>query len=757
MERTQPALKLSFSTKVLVPLVLIMVLILVLTVWLVNRRITGQFQTDAARSLETADSLFRSAEELHAKNLLLRFRDLPNEPRYKGAFQGKHQRSLRDAINDLPADQNVDLALFSSSKADLQASAQRDPRIPLEEFQASSAAAFKQAIAGEAKADTIRVGNRLFDIVSIPIIGSSGIPIFSSSSGAPTGVLTVGSEIGDAVAHELSLVTHGQIVLLANGHVVASTVPGLELRDQLARLFSESTHGGSRGTSPRQALLGEEHYFCAAGKFSSLNGDAGLGYLLLSSYEQPLRAFHRTQQMVLLVSGLGILLGTGIVGLLARKLTEPLRQLQISAEAVGRGDFSCHVAIASNDECGELARAFNQMTDNVKRSREELERTVTTLKTTQAQLIQSEKLSGVGEFVAGVAHELNNPLTSVMGFSELLVQLPGHPQQNRYLGLIHKSAQRCQKIVQSLLSFARRHPPERKPSNVNALIEGAVDFMQYQLRTSNIQIVTQLDPNLPCAMLDGHQLEQVFLSIINNARQAIEAKGNKGRVLITTECVSTRMRIVFQDDGPGIPEEHLPKLFDPFFTTKEIGKGTGLGLSLCYGVVTEHGGTIQVRSKVGEGAAFVIELPLITATEVKPEKLRVLDPQLPDREEGLGKKVLVIDDEEPILEMVRSELTQHGYQVDVAQDGEAALRHLNETQYDLALCDWKMPGLNGGDVYERLRASNPELCKRFVFMTGDVISDGVQKFLSNRKKACLSKPFSLAEFRTAITQVLTTH
>jgi len=754
MELNRPTLKVSISTKVLVPVVSIMVLFLVLTVWSLNRRITKQFQAEAARSLETADSVFHSSENLHAKNLLLRFSNLPNDPRYKAAFQSKHLQTVRDAIKDLPTEQGVDVALFASSKADLQASAQKDPRIPLADFQISSSAAAKQALTGSPKTDTIRVGDKLFDVVSVPVFGGSGLPIFGRSSDAPIGILTIGSEISDAVARELSLITHSQIVLLANGHVVASTVPGKELREQFARLFSEATQEASPRGGPRQVLLGEEHYFCAAGKFSSLNGDAGLGYLLLSSYELPLQAFHSTQRTVLLVSGLGILLGSVIVGLLVRKVTEPLRQLQAGADAVGIGDFSHQVNIHSHDECGELARAFNRMTENLKRSREELERTVTTLKTTQAQLIQSEKLSGLGEFVAGVAHELNNPLTSVMGFSEMLVMAPGHPKQERYLDLILKSAQRCQKIVQSLLTFARLHPPERRLSNINTLIEGAVEFMQYQFRTSNIEIVTRLDPSLPEAMLDGHQMQQVFLNILNNARQAIEAKGGRGRVLISTQSLPPRMRIVFEDDGPGIAEEHLPKLFDPFFTTKEIGKGTGLGLSLCYGVVSEHGGSIQVRSQVGQGAAFVIDLPLITGSDNRPLKSARIAPQPFAAKEGSGKRVLVIDDEEPILEMIRNELLQHGYQVDVVQNGEEALRRMSETQYDVALCDWKMPGLSGGDIYERVQFSNPALCQRFVFITGDVVSDRVQKFFKERPNTCLLKPFSLAEFRAAIEKAL---
>lgn len=761
MKQSRLLKKARFSTKVLAPVVSIMVLSLLLTTWLVNRRITRQFEADAARSLETADSVFKSSENLRAKNLLSRFGTLPNDARYKSAFQSKHPQTVRDALKDLPNQQNCDVALFTSTKTDLQASAQRDPNMPLSELQVGAAAAIKQALTtGAPKADTVRVGNRLFDVVCVPVFGGNGVPIFGGGSTAPIGVLTIGSEVGDAVARELSQLTQSQIVLLANGRVVASALPGVSFREQFAQLFNEAVRTHFRRTVPRQVVLGEEHFVCKVGPLSSLSGDSGLGYLLLSSYEQPLRALHSAQLMVLAISGLVIVLGSVIVGLLVRKVTEPLRHLQVTAEAVGRGDFSRQVEIVSEDECGELASAFNVMTSNLKRSREELEKTVGTLKSTQAQLIQTEKLSGLGEFVAGVAHELNNPLTSVMGFSELLVQAPGHPKQERYLDMIYKSSQRCQKIVQSLLAFARRHPPERKLSNVNTLVESSIEFMQYQFRTSNIQVVTQLDPNLPESMLDGHQLQQVFMNILNNARQAIDTRGGAGRVQVTTENLAPRMRITFEDNGAGIPEEHLSKLFIPFFTTKEIGQGTGLGLSFCYGVVSEHGGTIQVQSKVGQGSTFVIDLPLIPAaaeTPVKSIAPRLLaastsEPSAPI--DGHGKRVLVIDDEEGILEMVRGELTQHGYEVDVASDGEAALRRLTNTRYDLALCDWKMPGLSGGEVYDRLLSSNPELCQRFVFITGDVISERVQLFLKERQKKCLLKPFSLAEFRGAVEEAL---
>jgi two-component system NtrC family sensor kinase len=396
------------------------------------------------------------------------------------------------------------------------------------------------------------------------------------------------------------------------------------------------------------------------------------------------------------------------------------------------------------------------MTENLKRSREQLESTVETLKTTQAQLIQSEKLSGIGEFVAGVAHELNNPLTSVMGFSELLQRADTDPQHKRYLEMIHKSSLRCQKIVQNLLSFARRHKPERKLSSINELVEGAVEILHYQMRTSNIEVVSRLDPNLPKALVDPHQVQQVFLNIINNARQAIEAHQPEGCVRITTETSGQNIRVTFQDNGPGIPEAHLSKVFDPFFTTKEVGKGTGLGLSLCYGIIKDHGGAINICSKIGEGATFVIELPLATETDTAREKAEAPATLASNGREGAGKKVLVIDDEDAILQMVRETLSGHGYEVDIARDGESALRSLDRTDYDLTLCDWKMPGLNGQQVYERVRAANPVLAERMIFFTGDVINEKAQTFLRERKKVCLAKPFSLADFRTAVGKALAT-
>jgi two-component system NtrC family sensor kinase len=749
MSRLRRILAVSFRAKVLVPVIAVMVLLMAATAWIVNERITQQVQMQSREALATANDAFRYFQSYRRENLLLHFRDLPGQPFYRAALETKDGPTLRgETFNTLLAQQGVDLVVFTTDEGKAIASTPRDPTMSAAEFENATATIVKQAMRGEEKGDLVAVAGKLYDAVSVPAYDRYGNLI---------GVLTVGSRITRDALEEPSRLTHSHIVLLADDHVALSTVAAAGLNDRLVHLFRDLSQGaeaeGDWGV--RKEDVNGEHFYCSGGRLATASGHGALGYLLLYSYEQPMRALQSTQQILLLVSGLAILFGSILICVLVDKATRPIRELRNSAEAIGRGDFSRRVKIQYDDECGELARAFNQMTENLKNSREQLEMTVETLKTTQRQLVQSEKLSGIGEFIAGVAHELNNPLTSLMGFAELLREAEVSPKYKRHLELINKSALRCQKIVQALLSFARRRSPERKPACLNGVIESAVEIMQYQLRTSNVRLTLELNPQLPATMIDPHQMQQVFVNILNNARQAIEGYLPEGWIKVKTESLDERVRVIIQDSGPGIPEDSLSKIFDPFFTTKDIGKGTGLGLSLCYGIVKEHGGTIVPHSKPGEGATFVIELPVAHQADQATVELPIVETAAEaDAGEGRGKKVLVIDDEEPILQMVREALTPNGYEVDVAGDGETGLRQLSRKRYDLTLCDWKMPGLNGEQVYERIRALNPTLCERVIFITGDVVNEKTRRFFEEHNKVCLAKPFTLGEFRAAIKKVL---
>ena len=377
-----------------------------------------------------------------------------------------------------------------------------------------------------------------------------------------------------------------------------------------------------------------------------------------------------------------------------------------------------------------------------------------TVKATQEQLIQSEKLSAVGQFVAGVAHELNNPLTAVIGFSELLQTAQVDVKTKGHLERIAKSAHRCHKIVHSLLSFARQETPERKLVDLSTVLEEVLEIMAYDLRTSNVTVVTEFAPELPKIMADPHQLQQVFVNILGNARQAIEPFQREGRIVIRTRSSDGWVTIEFQDNGPGIKPQHLARIFDPFFTTKPAGKGTGLGLSLSYGLIQEHGGRISAQSEPGHGATVLIELPV--AANPALSALRRSGTPFPFTAAGTptGKTVLVIDDEQWILDLAGELLRTEGHAVETASSGQQALELMSQQKFDVLVSDWKMPGLNGIRLHEHLLATNPESAKRMLFMTGDVVSDTFQAFLSEHHLACLSKPFAISEFRAAVTRMV---
>ncbi|NQT30890.1 MAG: two-component sensor histidine kinase, partial [Deltaproteobacteria bacterium] len=228
----------------------------------------------------------------------------------------------------------------------------------------------------------------------------------------------------------------------------------------------------------------------------------------------------------------------------------------------------------------------------------------------QEELNISSRLASIGELAAGVAHQINNPLTGVLGFSQRLLRKSTDQETNQDLKRIYTEAERAAKVVQNLLTFARRRQTQKQYSDINDILESALELRAYELKTSNIEVVTDLTPGLPEIMLDFHQIQEVFLNIILNAEQAITEANGGGKLTIKTEERKGDIRTTFTDNGPGIPAENLEKIFDPFFSTKGEKGGTGLGLSVCHGIISEHGGRIYAKSKPGKGAIFFVELPL---------------------------------------------------------------------------------------------------------------------------------------------------
>jgi signal transduction histidine kinase len=318
---------------------------------------------------------------------------------------------------------------------------------------------------------------------------------------------------------------------------------------------------------------------------------------------------------------LGLLVGVLLAALLTRHITGPLDALAEAMNRVRSGDLDVRLdPRGRRDEVGQMVAAFNQMVAELAESRRRLEtyqegleqmvaERTRQLERTRAQLVQSEKLAALGELVAGVAHELNNPLTSVIGYAQLLESGELGPEEaQRAVGIVLQEADRARRIVQNLLTFARRRTHERNPVDINAAIEQTVALRRYELERSGVEFVLQLAPDLPKIYGDLFQLQQVFLNVINNAAQAMPE--GRGRLEIRTTHRDGRVVIEIADTGTGIPPEYLHRIFDPFFTTKDVGQGTGLGLSISYGIVRDHGGEIYAENRPEGGARFTIELPV---------------------------------------------------------------------------------------------------------------------------------------------------
>ena len=737
------SVNLKFQGKVLIPVVTVMVLFLAGTMWMVNRRIQTQLQNENQVALANTESLFGTNFARRAENLVLQFNAFAERQEFvalAAKFRRDDPETARQTVQeylDRPQFREASVLLFTGPAGQWLAGTTNPP------FFAACVPLVKSVLESNASATSVvQVNDALFEVVAVPSIHPDGSLL---------GALVAGMALRDAAARELKS-PNSQIAFIANDKVVASTFGDESLTPQLLQEYERLVAPASQAVAAQDSglILEGSHYAALPRRFPSLMGQGRAGYLLLSSYERSWLAFQETQSVLFLFSVAGLVLGSVIVWLLVRRVTEPLRQLRDSAEAVGRGDFSRHIDIHSKDELGELAAVFNQMTGNLQKSLAQLEKTVEILRATQAQLSHSEKLSAVGEFVAGVAHELNNPLTALIGYSELLQMSTVTDDDRDSLKRISSSAERCHKIVQSLLSFARQHPPERKLSNVNALVDAVIEILIYELRTNNIRVEKELSPHLPRLLVDPHQIQQVFLNIVNNARQAIEAHRPGGLIRITTGAAGPRVRITFQDDGPGISEENLARIFNPFFTTKPVGKGTGLGLSLSYGIIQEHGGSITAESKLGLGTTFIIDLPITNQSENASAPSA---PTPPAPAEGKGRKVLVVDDEPDILDLSVKILQRQGYHVQTAVDGESALRVMASGRFDLIISDWKMPGLSGQQLFERLLATDPESAKRMIFMTGDVLSEKTEKFLNAHGKTCLPKPFSIADFQKVVSDM----
>jgi len=442
------------------------------------------------------------------------------------------------------------------------------------------------------------------------------------------------------------------------------------------------------------------------------------------------------------------LLPPGWADPVARLLANPTPPPEATPSELRLGDRTLLVTAIPTEEPGAAVLLFEDQTEK---------------RRLQEQLLQSEKMSAIGQLIAGVAHDLNNPLASVVGFSDLLAEAADVPPRlAEPLAVIRQEAERASAIVRNLLSFARRQEGERQLQSIRPIIESTHQLLKNQLMSAHIELILEFEPGLPQVEVHANQIKQVFLNIINNSAQAIEstrAPEDEGRIEIVTKCEPDGLSVNISDNGPGIPEDIAQRVFEPFFSTKSEGEGTGLGLSICLGIVKEHGGNIRVDpggAGSGRGATFIVELPTGIRSGLSPlgrsDHSVSANPAPPERLERL--RVLVVDDEPHILHYMQATLESWGHEVAVARDGSQALKRALMQPFDLIICDLRMPRLGGREMFQTLARMHPTVADRIIFATGDTVRGDTLQFLEELGRPFLQKPFKLDALRRVLAGVV---
>jgi signal transduction histidine kinase/ActR/RegA family two-component response regulator len=439
----------------------------------------------------------------------------------------------------------------------------------------------------------------------------------------------------------------------------------------------------------------------------------------------PLRTFEGT---------LGILGVAPTDKAVAADVAEGLRMaVDLSAEALQR--------MRLRQERDALRRGLHDAHAQIERLRE--------------RIVLSESLASIGELVSSVAHELNNPLTSVIGFAQLLQTLDVQEDIKADLAIIDSEARRCQRIVQNLLSLARQQDQDLAGVQLNEMVHRTLELKAYSLRIDDIEVLTDLAPRIPPVCANPCQLQQALLNLVNNAHEAMVHARGSGTLLIRTEPAAIdghpAVRVSVIDDGPGVPPEERPRLFEPFFTTKRPQNGTGLGLAISRQIAVDCGGRLQLDESYTAGAKFDLELPVYQETPPADAPIAAEHDAL---RSPAGARVLLVDDEVDLVDLVTRVLAEDGHVVEYAASGRAALQQLATHDYDLVLLDLRMPGLSGQDVYRVITQDFPGLAHRVILTTGDTVCSPMSAWLQTVDCPVLEKPFNVAQLRALVASTL---
>jgi len=375
----------------------------------------------------------------------------------------------------------------------------------------------------------------------------------------------------------------------------------------------------------------------------------------------------------------------------------------------------------------------------------------------QEQIIQSEKMASLGRAIAGIAHEINNPLTTILGHASLLMLRP--PQDTKMVNSIesiYEETIRTAELVKGLLAFARKEAPRQEISGINEIIQATVGLKKYQLQTQDIELGLDLETISYPVNVSIQQLQQVLINLVTNAEQAMSRDGARGKIVISVRRKGQIIEIRVSDNGHGIPEPSRKYIFDPFYTTKEVGQGTGLGLSLATTLIENNGGNLSLEKTSPEGTVFLIELPLMGPLPSLHENNS--ENPLADLMSPLKSTthILLVDDEPLVVEPLADYLEIKGFTVSQVKTGFAALDVMQNVTFDLVISDIRMPGMDGLEFYENAVRQFPRLKEKFIFISGDIMRENVLPQIKIHGCLWLEKPFTFNSIMKAIHELLDT-
>jgi signal transduction histidine kinase/DNA-binding response OmpR family regulator len=678
-----------FQTKIILPMIVLMALLAGLMMSLFSRRLSLQFQEEAALRLQTARSVFEDFQRVRAENLLLRYNNVTSEPRFKAVAQLGDPKTLYFQLEEMLHELGGDAVFFVGPDNRLLASISREPKLEPAALVGEASDAIRAGLFGEASVTDAHLDWQIYELTTVPV----------EIAGQLTGVLSFASRVGESAMQEFKRLTHTEVAMVVGGRVVNSSLTDHSLQDSLADYWQKAlTTPAPPNDAARELVLGTEHFRFLVVPFRTANGAEPARCLLLSSYEQPWRALRATQRLGWLSLVACLAAASGLVYLLVRRLTAPLRQLREGAMAVARGDFSLHVTVKSRDECGELAWAFNHMTDSLRASRADLDaqQRELSIACAQAQAASTAK----SEFLATMSHELRTPLNGILGMTSLLLETRLDSEQREFAETVRDSGDHLLSIICDILDFSKleagREVLEPISLDLLSLAEDVLAVLAPGADAKGLNLVAVPASGLPRSLRgDAKRIRQILLNLLGNAIKFTES----GEVVLRLSQESDLdthvvIRLEVSDTGIGIAEEVQRKLFQPF--TQADGSharrygGTGLGLAISRRLVELMGGRIGLESTPGIGSTFRVTLRLL-----KPARPLGTAPATPS-DTGLaacaGARVLIAVPHASTREWLRQYLADQGLQPktvseSAAMDGELRAAHEAAAPYRVLLID----------------------------------------------------------------------